>query len=55
MGVSDIDSDEENEVNDGRSSRKHIVYQTEILELYKQVVSSSTDFHLLTKGFTMVC
>ena len=41
MGVSDIDSDEENEVNDRRSSRKHIVYQTEILELYKQVVSSS--------------
>ena len=41
MGVSDCDSDEENEVNDRRSSRKHIVYQTEILELYKQVVSSS--------------
>ena len=40
-GVSDVDSDEENEVNDRRSSRKHIVYQTEILELYKQVVSSS--------------
>ena len=40
-GVSDVDSDEENEVIDRRSSRKHIVYQTEVLELYKQVVSSS--------------